>query len=54
MQTYGANLVAPHRNRLFRPQSRRIEYVSDDYLMQEGVPQAIREIYRVLTPAGVQ
>jgi hypothetical protein len=54
MQTFGANLVAPHRNRLFRPQSRRIEYVGEDYLMQAGIPEAIREIYRVLTPAAAQ
>jgi len=52
MATYGANLVAPHHNRLFRPQSRRIQYVGEDYLMREGILQAINEIYRRLTPMG--
>jgi hypothetical protein len=54
MQTYGASLVAPHRNRLFRPESRTIEYVGDDYLMREGTTQLIQRIYRVLTPASAQ
>jgi len=54
VQSCRMNLVAPHRNWLFRPRTRVIEYVGDDYLMQPGVPEAIRVIYRALTPAVAQ
>jgi hypothetical protein len=45
---FGRRLVAPHKDRLFKPIMRKIEYVSDRYLTEQGILDAIRQVDRSL------
>ena len=44
MQCFGSSLVPPDRNHLFRARRQNVAYVGQDYLLQDGVLEAINEI----------
>jgi hypothetical protein len=45
---FGRRLVPPHQDRLFKPIMRKVEYVSDRYLTEPGILDAISQVDRAL------
>lgn len=44
VRQFGAHMVSPRTDRLFRPVGREIDYIGQDYLMRPGVREAIEAI----------
>lgn len=46
---FANRLVSPeYGQQIFQPRSRAVDFVRSDYLMREGAPAAVRELYRAL------